>query len=63
MVIGLAKACQSIQELQLRMAELYGRQPVQYTLFLPPPSQSQAVKSQPSAEQPPLLGFDVDSNG
>lgn len=39
MVIGLAKACTSMRELKARMAELYGRQPVQYTLFLPPPSQ------------------------
>jgi hypothetical protein len=38
MVIGLAKACQSMRELKTRMAELYGRQPVQYTLFLPPPT-------------------------
>jgi hypothetical protein len=39
MVIGLAKACQSMRELKVRMAEIYGRQPVQYTLFLPPPSE------------------------
>ncbi|HEY4034561.1 MAG TPA: P63C domain-containing protein, partial [Ktedonobacteraceae bacterium] len=39
MVIGLAKACNSMRELQTRMAELYGRQPIQYTLFLPPPTQ------------------------
>lgn len=38
MVIGLAKACYSMHELKTKMAELYGRQPVQYTLFLPPPN-------------------------
>src|SRR5260221_1546261 len=38
MVIGLAKACQSMRELQTRMAEIYGRQPIQETLFLPLPS-------------------------
>lgn len=38
MVVGLAKACQSMPELQQRMAEIYGRQPVQLTMFLPPPN-------------------------
>lgn len=38
MVIGLAKACQSMPELKQRMAEIYGRQPVQLTMFLPPPN-------------------------
>lgn len=38
MVIGLAKACQSMPELKSRMAEMYGRQPVQLTMFLPPPN-------------------------
>jgi hypothetical protein len=38
MVIGLAKACQSMPELKARMAEIYGRQPVQMTMFLPPPA-------------------------
>jgi hypothetical protein len=38
MVIGLAKACQSMPELKERMAELYGREPVQLTMFLPPPN-------------------------
>jgi hypothetical protein len=39
MVIGLAKACQSMPELKQRMAEIYGRQPVQLTMFLPPPNE------------------------
>lgn len=38
MVIGLAKASNSMSELKTRMAQLYGRQPVQITMFLPPPS-------------------------
>lgn len=38
MVIGLAKACDSITELKTKMAEIYGRQAVQYTLWLPPPT-------------------------
>jgi hypothetical protein len=58
MVIGLAKACESMQELQMRMAELYGRQPVQYMLFLPPPHRGRTVDSQPEAEQLPLLSLD-----
>jgi hypothetical protein len=37
MLIGMASACHSIRELKDKMAEKYGRQPVQYTLYLPPP--------------------------
>jgi hypothetical protein len=51
MVIGLAKACQSMPELKARMAELYGRQPVQLTMFLPPPNE----RVQPAI--PPLSTF------
>jgi len=36
MVIGIAKTCQTMAELKQRMAELHGRVPVQYTLYLPP---------------------------
>ena len=35
MVIGIAKTCRSMQELKAKMAEVYGRVPVQYTLYLP----------------------------
>ena len=38
MVIGMAKACYSMSELKGKMAEMYGRQPVQITMFLPPPT-------------------------
>jgi hypothetical protein len=37
MLIGMASACHSLRELKDKMAEKYGRQPVQYTLYLPPP--------------------------
>ena len=37
MVVGLAKSCHTMRELQTKMAELYGKVPVQYTLYLPPP--------------------------
>jgi len=37
MLVGMASACHSIRELKDKMAEKYGRQPVQYTMYLPPP--------------------------
>jgi hypothetical protein len=37
MLIGMAGACSSIHELRQRMAERYGRQEVQFTLFIDPP--------------------------
>jgi hypothetical protein len=36
MLIGVAKTCSTVSELRIRMAELHGRVPVQYTLYLPP---------------------------
>jgi P63C domain len=39
-LIGIAKTCQSILELKDKMAEIYGKVPVQYTLYLPPPEKS-----------------------
>jgi hypothetical protein len=35
MVVGIAKTCRSMQELKDKMAELYGKVPVQYILYLP----------------------------
>ncbi len=59
MLIGLARGCQSIRELQTRMAEIHGRQPVQYTLFLPPPRlPAQAPRR---AVQKPLNDEPIDS--
>lgn len=37
MLVGMAAACGSMAELRQRMAERYGRQPVQLTLYLDPP--------------------------
>lgn len=34
-LIGMASACNSMEELRRKMGEKYGRIPVQYTLFLP----------------------------
>lgn len=35
MVIGIAKTCTTMKELRDKMAAMYGRVPVQYTLYLP----------------------------
>jgi hypothetical protein len=37
MLIGMAAACETIPELKQRMAERFGRHPVQFTLFMDPP--------------------------
>ena len=36
-VIGMAKACEDIHELRQRVAEHYGKKPVQFTMYLAPP--------------------------
>ena len=38
MLVGMASACHNMPDLREKMAEKYGRQPVQFNLFLPPPS-------------------------
>jgi hypothetical protein len=40
MLIGMAAACQTMPELRQRMAERFGKQQVQFTLFVDPPIQS-----------------------
>ena len=35
-LIGLASACQDMKELRARMAEKFGREGIQFTLYLPP---------------------------
>ena len=37
MVVGMAAACQTMAELREKMAERYGKMPVQLTLYLPQP--------------------------
>lgn len=37
MLIGMSRACYTMRELKEKMAERFGRQPVQYTLYLEPP--------------------------
>jgi hypothetical protein len=34
MVIGIAKTCRTMPDLKDKMAEMYGKVPVQYTLYL-----------------------------
>ena len=41
MLIGMASACHSMMELKQKMAERFGRVPVQYTLFIPGEVQDQ----------------------
>lgn len=36
MLIGLASACQDMKELRARMAEKFGREGIQFTMYLPP---------------------------
>lgn len=36
-VIGMAKTCEDIRELRQRVAQHYGKKPVQFTIFLKPP--------------------------
>ena len=43
MLIGMATACQSMPELRQKMAERFGRHPVQITLYLPPSEESKST--------------------
>lgn len=40
MVIGMARACNTMQELRYRMAEQFGKQPLQIMMFVDPPRAS-----------------------
>lgn len=40
MLVGMASACNSMEELKRKMAEKYGRMPIQLTLYLPPPNET-----------------------
>lgn len=54
-LIGMASACNSIPELKQKMAERYGRQPVQITMYLPPP-RSEAPPPERQRKAPPIPG-------
>lgn len=49
MVIGLAKACDSMSELKQRMADMYGRQQVLFTMYVSPPNTRERPSLPPSA--------------
>ncbi|MCI0356679.1 MAG: P63C domain-containing protein [Acidobacteria bacterium] len=38
-LIGVSKTCHNMRELRDKMAEMYGKMPVQLTMYLPPPKQ------------------------
>ena len=41
LVVGMASACQNMSELKDKMAQKFGRQPIQYRLYLPMPDSDQ----------------------
>ena len=45
MLVGMASACETMEELRRRMAEKYGRVPVQLTLYLPPAQEKKRLTS------------------
>ena len=47
MVIGIAKTRHTMPELKDKMAEMYGKIPVQYTLYLPLGEQSESHEAPP----------------
>ncbi len=49
-LIGIGKACYNMRELKEKMAELYGKQAVQLTLYLPPPPKGNAISANPIPE-------------
>jgi hypothetical protein len=51
MLIGMARACGGMRELRERMAEQYGRQEIQLTLFAPPPARLQRLIPPPVANK------------
>jgi hypothetical protein len=60
MVIGLAKACESMPELKARMAEIYGLHPVQLTLYVPPPNVRATPRPPQRVHQPRSPGNEND---
>lgn len=69
MLIGLASACHDMKELRARMAEKFGREGIQFTMYLPPspkpvrqPPGESAPQSTPEADQT-LEMFDIPNPG
>jgi hypothetical protein len=47
MVVGIAKTCYNIHELKEKLAIQFGREEVQFSLFLPPPIKTKAPGREP----------------
>jgi hypothetical protein len=45
MVIGMARTCNTVTELKEKMAVSFGRKPVQFTLYLPPPEATEKTSA------------------
>jgi hypothetical protein len=45
-LVGVASTCHNMAELKQKMAELHGRMPVQYTLYLPIPKQEEKAQAE-----------------
>lgn len=58
MVVGIAKTCETMGELRMRMAQQFGRQPVLHTMFLRPPSAPQPLVAAPQNGKRPGLNSD-----
>ena len=52
MLIGMASACKTMAELRTKMAEKYGRIPVQYTMYLPLPEDERLALPAPRRKSP-----------
>jgi len=69
MLVGMASACQTMPELRTKMAEKFGRIPVQYTLFLPsfpsrlPPKRRRQADSSDDPPAGPQVALPLRSAG
>jgi hypothetical protein len=60
MLIGMAAACQTMPELKQKMAERFGKQQIQFTMWVDPPSRqpSRAFSSPTANEEQGIIQFD-----
>jgi hypothetical protein len=72
MLIGLASACHDMKELRARMAEKFGREGIQFTMYLPPSTRpakrpnegaGEKVQNEHSDEAQTLEMFDITNPG
>lgn len=62
MLIGMARACDSMRDLRERMAEQYGRQEIQLSLFAPPPARLQRLAPPVSAPDNMPVAENIDED-